>query len=82
MLHWPILYYLIWCREKNIKPLTPELNPSAQRCLTRFFIGDFASRTVHFVNICVKSQQIHQLFIQFINYVSIEHLSEGTRNAP
>jgi hypothetical protein len=25
------------------KPLTPELNPSAQRCLTRFFIGDFAS---------------------------------------
>jgi hypothetical protein len=24
-------------------PLTPELNPSAQRYLTRFFIGDFAS---------------------------------------
>jgi hypothetical protein len=24
-------------------PLTPELNPSAQRCLTRFFTGDFAS---------------------------------------
>jgi hypothetical protein len=24
-------------------PLTPELNPSAQRCLTRYFIGDFAS---------------------------------------
>jgi hypothetical protein len=23
--------------------LTPELNPSAQRCLTRFFTGDFAS---------------------------------------
>jgi hypothetical protein len=22
--------------------LTPELNPSAQRCLTRFFTGDFA----------------------------------------
>jgi hypothetical protein len=50
-------------------PLTPELNPSAQRCLTRFFTGDFASWTVHFVNICVKNQQIHQLFIQFINYV-------------
>jgi hypothetical protein len=50
-------------------PLTPELNPSAQRCLTRFFTGDFAL-TVHFVNICVKNQQIHQLFIQFINYVS------------
>jgi hypothetical protein len=24
-------------------PLMPELNPSAQRCLTRFFTGDFAS---------------------------------------
>jgi hypothetical protein len=24
-------------------PLTPELNPSAQRCLTKFFTGDFAS---------------------------------------
>jgi hypothetical protein len=52
--------------ETRINPLTPELNPSAQRCLTRFFTGDFASRTVHFVNICVKKQQ---LFIQFINYV-------------
>jgi hypothetical protein len=50
-------------------PLAPELNPSAQRCLTRFFAGDFASWTVRFVNICVKNQQIHQLFIQFINYV-------------
>jgi hypothetical protein len=53
-----------------INPLTPELNPSAQRCLTRFFTGDFASLTMHFVNICVKNQQIHQLFIQLINYVS------------
>jgi hypothetical protein len=26
-----------------INPLTPELNPSAQRCLTRYFTGDFAS---------------------------------------
>jgi hypothetical protein len=24
-------------------PLMPELNPSAQRCLTRFFTGDFDS---------------------------------------
>jgi hypothetical protein len=45
-------------------PLTPELNPSAQRCLMRFFTGDFASWTVHFVNICVKTQQIHQVSIQ------------------
>jgi hypothetical protein len=34
------------------KPLTPELNPSAQRCLTRIFTRDFFSWTVHFVNIC------------------------------
>jgi hypothetical protein len=26
-----------------INPLTLELNPSAQRCLTKIFIGDFAS---------------------------------------
>jgi hypothetical protein len=49
--------------------LTPELNPSSQRCLMRFFTGDFASWTVYFVYICVKTQQMHQLFIQFINYV-------------
>jgi hypothetical protein len=51
----------------NINPLTLKLNPSAQRCLTKLFTGDFASWTVHFVNICVKSQQMQQLFIQFIN---------------
>jgi hypothetical protein len=28
---------------KIINPLTPELNPSAQRSLTRFFTEDFAS---------------------------------------
>jgi hypothetical protein len=27
----------------RINPLTPELNPSAQRCLARFFTWDFAS---------------------------------------
>jgi hypothetical protein len=53
----------------NINHLTPKLNPSAQRCLTRFFTGDFAPSAVNFVNTCVKNQQIHQLFIQFINYV-------------
>jgi hypothetical protein len=96
----------------TVNPLTQELNSSAQRCLTRFFTGDFVSWTVHFVHICVKNYQIQQLFIPFFNYVwylldvsaldrhlqgsflvlskrcsieeqsSIEHLSEGTRNAP
>jgi hypothetical protein len=50
-------------------PSTPELNPFAHRCLTIFFTGDFGYWTVHFVNICVKNQQMQQLFIQFINYV-------------
>jgi hypothetical protein len=39
-------------------PLTLELNPSGQRCLTRFFTGDFASWTVLFVNIWVENQQM------------------------
>jgi hypothetical protein len=47
----------------NVNLLTPELNPTAQRCLTSFFTGDFASWGVHFVNTCVKHQQIHQLLI-------------------
>jgi hypothetical protein len=51
-------------------PLTPELNPSAQRCLTRFFTGNFSSWTVHFVNICVKNQQMHQLFSLLIMHGS------------
>jgi hypothetical protein len=50
-------------------PLMPELNPSAQRCMTRFFTGDFASGIVHFVTIYLKNQQLQQLFIQFINYI-------------
>jgi hypothetical protein len=54
---------------RTLTLLTSELNPFAQRCLTIFFTGDFASWTVHFVNICVKNQQMHQLFIQFANYV-------------
>jgi hypothetical protein len=27
----------------SFNPLTPELNPSSQSCLTRYFTGDFAS---------------------------------------
>jgi hypothetical protein len=55
--------------EGSINPLTPELNSSAQRCLTRVITGDFAPLTVRFFNICVKNQQMQQLFIQFINMV-------------
>jgi hypothetical protein len=55
--------------QRVFNSLMPELNPSAQRWLTRFFTRDFASWTLHFVNVCLKNQQIHQLFIQFIYYV-------------
>jgi hypothetical protein len=49
--------------------LTPELTPSEQRWLKRIVTGDFSSLNVHFVNICVKNQQIHQLIIQSVNYL-------------
>jgi hypothetical protein len=58
-----------WIVDICINLLTPELNPSAQRCLTICFTWEFASWTVYFVNICVKNQQMQQLFIQFINCV-------------
>jgi hypothetical protein len=40
-----------------INHLTPQLNPSAQHCLTRFFTLGFASWTVRFVNISVKTNK-------------------------
>jgi hypothetical protein len=48
------IFPLMLCKSYFIDPLTQELYPSAQRCLTRFVTGDFASWTVHFVNIRVK----------------------------
>jgi hypothetical protein len=42
--------------------------------MDEIFNGGFASWTVHFVNICVKNQQICQLFIQFINYQNMQEL--------
>jgi hypothetical protein len=32
---------------------------------THIFTGDFASWTVHFVNICVQNEQMHQLLSAF-----------------
>jgi hypothetical protein len=63
------LWQVTATRNTFINPLTPELNPSAHRCLKRIFPGGFASWTVHFVNVSVKNQQMQQLLIQFINYV-------------
>jgi hypothetical protein len=40
-----------------INTFTSELNPSAQRCRTRFFAGYFTPWTVHFVSICVKNKK-------------------------
>jgi hypothetical protein len=38
------LHSNVFCVTEIVNPLTPELNPSAQRCLTRFFTGDFAAQ--------------------------------------
>jgi hypothetical protein len=41
-----VLYFEAWGTHPVtvlLNPLTPELNPSAQRCLARFFTRDFAS---------------------------------------
>jgi hypothetical protein len=56
-------FILVYLHFVLINPLTPELNTSAQRCLSRCYTGDFASWTVPFVNRCVKNQRMPQLFI-------------------
>jgi hypothetical protein len=78
------LYLIFWhqqiCVCVSLLPLSLLMSyiyraPNKARNLTSYiymdeiFTGHFASWTVHFVNICVKNQQIHQLFIQFLNYV-------------
>jgi hypothetical protein len=56
---------------KIINPLTPELNPSAQRCLTRYFYWRFCFLNVHFVNICMKTNKyINYSFSLLITYGS------------
>jgi hypothetical protein len=47
----------------TINPLMPELNPSAQRCLTRCFIGDFASSILHFVNTYMREKPTNATII-------------------
>jgi hypothetical protein len=69
-LRWHDCTLMVLLLTKHINPLTLELNPSVQMLADAiFFTGDFASWTMHFVKICMKNQQIHQLFIQFTNYV-------------
>jgi hypothetical protein len=46
VLHFDMTPYILSQHIKEtliFNPLALELNPSAQRCLTRFFTGDFAS---------------------------------------
>jgi hypothetical protein len=38
-----LIFWTEFFFDKYFNHLTPELNPSAQRCLTRFFTGDFGS---------------------------------------
>jgi hypothetical protein len=43
-------WFIVALLHAVLNPLSPELNPSTQHCLMRFFTGDFASWTMHFVN--------------------------------
>jgi hypothetical protein len=58
-----------YCAELISWPFNAGIKSLSATLPDDIFIGEFASWTVHFINICVKNQQIHQLFIQFINYV-------------
>jgi hypothetical protein len=51
----------------NINPLTPELNPSAQRCLTRFLLGILLLERR--ISLMREKTTNNQLFIHLINYV-------------
>jgi hypothetical protein len=53
------LDYVVNAEIKSLRATLPD----------KIFTADFSSWTVHFFNICVKNQQMQQLFIQFINYV-------------
>jgi hypothetical protein len=75
-----VVFYSVLCQSAltfNLNLLTPELNPSAQRCLTRFFNGDLASCTVHFVNIRVKNNKCNNysfsLLIMYGSTYMIRH---------
>jgi hypothetical protein len=52
----------------QINPLTAELNPSAQHCLTRFLLGILLLESCISLIYAWKTKK-HQLFIQLINYV-------------
>jgi hypothetical protein len=45
-----------------------------QHCLTRFFIGDFASWTVHFINVCVKNQQYNNYSFSLLIMYGISYM--------
>jgi hypothetical protein len=56
--------------EHVVNALTPELNPSTQRCLTKFLLGILLLEPCISLIYPLKNQQMQQLFIQFINHVS------------
>jgi hypothetical protein len=61
---WPTKLYSLYmsislCGIKSLRATLPD----------EIFYWGFCFLTVHFVTICVKSQQTHQLLIRFINYV-------------
>jgi hypothetical protein len=64
-----------------LNPLTPELNPSAQRCLTRFYTGDFvlepcisliyAWKTNKYTNYSFSLLIVYGSYFMFRHYIAI-----------
>jgi hypothetical protein len=67
--YWTARFRYLLLTVLSFNPLTPELNSSAQRCLTRSFYWGFCFLNRAFRQYMREIQQIHELFIQLINYV-------------
>jgi hypothetical protein len=82
----PIIPLTSYIPNIHFNPLTSELNPSAQRCLTRFFTGVFASWTVHSVNICVKTNKYtnysFSLLIMYVDPPCVGITLPSSRSVP
>jgi hypothetical protein len=71
---WLTEYLCMTWNVGRINPLTPELNPSAQRCLTRFFTGDFDSWTVHSLLYALKTNKCNNYSFSLLIMYGISYV--------
>jgi hypothetical protein len=62
-------HYTAFSVRYNPSPFNAGIKSLRATLLDEIFYSTFYLLNVNFVNICVKNQQMQQLFIQFINYV-------------